>query len=362
MPIALRDVYYLPHQPHNLISLSKIEAAGFEWTPRSCRLRIPGHVFTHSKHNGLYPWHESATAAAVRPAVPRDRADWQVLFSKFNAFMAPLTPPGAAPRSHWRELFRKAGNEICTTGFNVTDSAFDHSWAGRDNYGNPVYEDGFITRTFNKALTDFAEDPDNTRFVLIVPKWADSDWWHLTRHFTVVAEYPRDTMLFSAPGIGTYSTANLTPAGDDASPGRFLISGAPWPVVVLYKDKDTTSPADDNMLLHLRLGHPGQRQTKHIAANYQHGLDSKKASQGCDHCAVCRQAKADRRPAHPSSTPHDYYKPMQLVFSDIHGPLPASHSGQRYMIHFTCASTRYSKVYFMATRDQAATRFAEFLA
>ena len=31
------------------------------------------------------------------------------------------------------------------------------------------------------------------------------------------------------------------------------------------------------------------------------------------------------------------------------------------MIHFTCATSRYTFLYFMETRDQAADRFAQFL-
>jgi len=58
---------------------------------------------------------------------------------------------------------------------------------------------------------------------------------------------------------------------------------------------------------------------------------------------------------------YEHFRLYQIC-SDIHGLLsPTSYSGQRFMIHFTCATSRYTFLYFMETGDQAADRFPQFL-
>lgn len=76
---------------------------------------------------------------------------------------------------------------------------------------------------------------------------------------------------------------------------------------------------------------------------------------------MCRVNKAVRAPTYPGTEPVDQYRVFQLIFSDIHGPLEQSREGYRYMVHFTCAASRYSKVYMMHTRDDVAACFANFL-
>ena len=251
VPIQLTNVYYIPGQPHNLISWSKLQDSGFQWRPDENILRFGIHIFFYERSGGVYPWSEFidnfdedshmpsvAAATSASPSVPRDRADWQLLIPTFNDILGNYTPAGE-PQQHWFELFRKPGNELCTKGHSVTDSAFNHDWAGRDNYGNPVFEESFLYRTFDKALTDFAKSPKDTRFVFIVPKWPSSTWWQFIKHFEVIRDYITGTMLFSCAPIG--DTRGLMPAGEDASPGRYLAKGTPWPVVVLYKDEFTYS-------------------------------------------------------------------------------------------------------------------------
>lgn len=255
---------------------------------------------------------------------------------------------------------------MCDTGHSLADSedgAFDHSWSARDNFGNPVYENTFIYRTLDKALTDFAAAPEATRFVFVLPVWNTAPWWPLTKHFRTLETYPTGSVLFSAPAIGVYNTSALTSAGADGSPGRYLVEGTPWPVVVLYKDRFTTSTIDPALLLHMRLGHPGELAIKHLAT-YDVGLNVNARSSSCGrHCAVCFKSKSIRQPAYPSSAVYAINARFQLIFSDIHGPLNVdSPDGHRYMVAFTDAATRYVKVYFMQTRDQAASYFALFLA
>ena len=361
VPIELRNVYYIPQQSHNLISFARLEDAGFDVRFPARKVHHGPHTFEFTRQGGVYPWRETAAIAAVKPSVPRDRADWQIFFSIF-VLIASVYTPGGEPRSHWRELFRKPGNEVCVEGFDVNNSAFNHSWSGRDNYGNPVYEETFINRTLDKALTDFAADPQNTRFIFILPEWKSASWWPLTRHFQTIHRWNTGTELFSCAPTGTINTNKLRPAGDDASPGRYIAAGTPWPVVALFKDFSTHSAADDNVLLHLRLGHPGERATRVIAMNYNTGLDpGKDAHVGCKHCSICHAAKQQRTPAYSSTTPLDSYGIFELIFSDIHGPLPPAFDGSRYLIHFTEARCRYAVTHTMEDRSQAGAALEQYL-
>ena len=229
MPITLTNVHWIPDQPHNLISYSRMEDAGFRWSPENRTMKHGIHTFHHDRDGGTFPWSEPddsyefsdsstpgwpsddsyvAKTAAARPTVPRDTADWQILLPTFDDVMSPFTPTGE-PRAHWFELFRKPGNEVCAKGHSLTDSAFNHSWQGRDNYGNPVFEERFLDRTFDKALNDFAKSPDDTRFVFIVPKWPTAQWWQYVKHFEVVREFPTGNMLLSCAPVG--DTRGLTP-------------------------------------------------------------------------------------------------------------------------------------------------------
>jgi len=319
---------------------------------------MAGHRFHFERRGGTFPWAETNTIAAVRPRISRDRADWQLFGSVFSKLTDKFST--GDPKKQWWELFRKAGNEVCSARFDVTNSAFDHTWTGRDFYGNPPFEGQFIYRMQDKALADFSSEPQNTRFLFILPYWPQSNWYGFVKHFKVLETFPKDTMMFSASATGVLNTSSLKPAGDEGGPGRFLIEGTPWPVIAVYLDATTSTTVDDSVKLHLRLGHPGERATEHIAAKYEHGLQTNAAKQTCKHCHVCKLAKATRVPAYPSTSTYDMYSTFALVFSDIHGPLsPTSYSGQRFMIHFTCTS-RYTFVYFMETRDQAADRLAQF--
>jgi len=140
----------------------------------------------------------------------------------------------------------------------------------------------------NKMLTDFAVSPGNTRFVIVLPKWTSAPWWSLLRHFEQLHEYPTGARIFTAPSNAMFATAKLTPAGDQGGLGRFFISGTPWPVVVMMKGINTPCQMDeDDVLFHMRAGHPGERESKLLAANYNTDLSSTMHGAHVEHCPAC---------------------------------------------------------------------------
>lgn len=361
VPIVLTNVWYIPKNPFNLLSYSAAEDAGMDIDLKKRRVSLGQYDFDIIKTgNKLYLWGETDMIAAVRPRVPRDRADWQLFKSIFAELLDRYST--ADPKEQWVELFRATGNEICAEGYDAQNSAFDVQWTGRDFYGNPVYEEQFIYRTLDKVLTDFSKDPENTRFMLLVPDWPTSSWYGFVKHFKVVRKFEKGTVMFSAPAVGVYDKASLTPAGDEGAPGRYIIGGTPFPVLALFLDHATVTKIDESVLLHLRMGHPGERVTNFLANNYEHGLQPHKASRTCKHCSVCRLAKGTRKPTYPSNSEYDQFSMFELVFSDIFGPVnPTSRSGKRYAINFMCATSRYPLLFFMDSRADSASVFAEFL-
>jgi hypothetical protein len=138
----------------------------------------------------------------------------------------------------------------------------------------------------DKALADFSSESQHTRFLVVPPYWPLPSWYGFVKHFKVLETCTEDTMMFSAPATGDLNTSNLRPAGDEGGPGRFLIEGTPWPVMDVCIDATTSIMVDDSVKLHLRLGHPGERATEHIAAEYDLGLQATAAQQTCKHCCM----------------------------------------------------------------------------
>jgi hypothetical protein len=90
--IVLKDVYYIPGQKHNLISFGKLVQAGFDVRLDVGKIMFNELCFNVPMENGLFPWREqplddvaSIALAATTPRVPRDRADWQIIFSHRSA-------------------------------------------------------------------------------------------------------------------------------------------------------------------------------------------------------------------------------------------------------------------------------------
>ena len=162
-------------------------------------------------------------------------------------------------------------------------------------------------------MTDFKQDPENTVFVLVVPKWETANWYvDFVKYFDVVKEWPKGTELFSIPYRSHFDplVTKMTPEG------RVVVDGVPWPVVVLYKDSNTTTTIDSKLLAHMRFGHYGpQKLTDLHKTGASLGLTYDTTRHFLD-CEACRLAKATR-PSFPSSNRGGSTLPGQLIFTDI---------------------------------------------
>ena len=258
--------------------------------------------------------------------------------------------------------------DVNITHYTISNPYHSHCLAGMSNYCNPVYTNAEITKFLAKADNDFRLDPSNTSFLVVLPCWPSAPWWHYTKVYTQVHQYPKGSRIFTCPAADTYNTDELTPAGDEGGPGRVFIQGTPWPVVLLHRDQYTPPQVDGNMLLHLRFGHLG---AKHLVSLLDSGIDTgvnadrsqlQQRDPLCS-CASCKLAKANRPGPHHARDPADAIDAACLRMSaDILGPVePVAYDGTRYLLGFTVLNNAYTQLYSLKTKDESLTMLYRFI-
>jgi hypothetical protein len=88
-------------------------------------------------------------------------------------------------------------NAHCTRFWSVVDSMTSHSWRGLHVWCNPDW------RLATDALRHFHDEsgraPDTTSAVFLLPAWPSAPWWRLLRDGQLLAYFPPDSDLFTAP-------------------------------------------------------------------------------------------------------------------------------------------------------------------
>ncbi|UYV77601.1 hypothetical protein LAZ67_15001684 [Cordylochernes scorpioides] len=115
------------------------------------------------------------------------------------------------------------------------------------------------------------------------------------------------------------------------------------------------------MLWHDRLGHRNIESIKKIQnENLARGLSLNNCSHSTD-CVQCIQGKLTETPF-PKKTEYRATETLQLVHSDVCGPLPTnSLSGKRYFITFTDDYSRYTKVYLLKGKDEVYEKIKDYV-
>ena len=117
------------------------------------------------------------------------------------------------------------------------------------------------------------------------------------------------------------------------------------------------APALDIMLVHKRLGHLNQADIKKL----QHANAITVTGNFTD-CETCLTTKSKRAAVAKKAQPRATL-PGELIHTDINGPMSVpTLSGQRYAIEFIDDATRYVQVYLMKTKDEALSRFKQYVA
>ncbi|MEN7973604.1 MAG: reverse transcriptase domain-containing protein, partial [Verrucomicrobiota bacterium] len=111
-------------------------------------------------------------------------------------------------------------------------------------------------------------------------------------------------------------------------------------------------------LWHKRFGHLGGRNL-HLLSKQQmvRGMVNVQSSD-LPFCADCQHGKMHRLPFPKSSKKSA--KLLELVHSDVAGPIDPSSNGFRYFVTFTDDKSRHTVLYFMCTKDEVFERFKDY--
>jgi histone deacetylase 1/2 len=125
------------------------------------------------------------------------------------------------------------------------------------------------------------------------------------------------------------------------------------------------SPAEVNFYCesasnwHERMGHNNLSDLTRLQQSVN-GMAFKNSGMG--HCDVCSEAKAHKQNICRQPVPRASKK-FELIYSDVAGPIQTpSLDGMRYAISFIDSHSRFARVYFMRTKDEALLKFRKFCA
>ena len=112
-----------------------------------------------------------------------------------------------------------------------------------------------------------------------------------------------------------------------------------------------SNPVDIN-LWHRRFAHLSTDSVVSLQKNnFVSGMGDKPLDAHSHPCEVCVSAKAKRKPFPVSESRAE--QPLELLHMDLIGPMPASHSGVRYVMPILDDHTRYSAVLLLKKRSDA---------
>ena len=111
----------------------------------------------------------------------------------------------------------------------------------------------------------------------------------------------------------------------------------------------------NGLLMHRRLGHLNRIRMRQIQTMAD-GVGDVNLDLTCEVCALGKHARAPFR-----ASKHRYEKPLQLVFTDLAGPMEVtSIGGSRYFFTVIDAFSRYTFVYFIEKKSEVFDIFKQF--
>lgn len=111
-------------------------------------------------------------------------------------------------------------------------------------------------------------------------------------------------------------------------------------------------------LWHRRLAHQNRKSSRELVKQVTNlNITSKQ----CTLCSSCQFGKAHHQSI-PKMTKFRAAKPLELIHSDVGGPLPVrSHSHATMYVLFIDDATRYMQVYFIKSKEEVLSKFIEFV-
>jgi len=369
-------IFFCAEQPFTLFSHREFQKVGFSSPDYETLRYTRGAQVFPIKDNGASwnidvfqhnPVSAATKAQSKQSIVHRDTSNW--MFDKLELQKCKQDVLGE--ELTWHDMFTDGegmfnGNSHEKAFWSKADDAFGHTFAGRNFIANPVYENDFIHRFFDKFWADAALDPANTKLIVILPDILGATWNHNISRMRLLKRYNAGSQIFSCRKEDVYKPEQCAPCSlDRGNNNRVHIVGTPWPVMVLYWDQHVPITPVDIDLYHARCGHlshkyMAEQLQQNQTANFSGKLTANRVNRaraGCD-CKVCRLAKCTQ-PVFKGKDP-ERYRHMAIfeqVHSDIKGPLLETPEGYLYMVHFTCARTGYTLWYPMRTKDELSQKF-----
>ena len=116
---------------------------------------------------------------------------------------------------------------------------------------------------------------------------------------------------------------------------------------------------DPLSLWHKRLGH---KNVEDIYKLKDHAVGLKLSEHNLTNCETCQLNKSKKLPV-PKDSGTRASEALEIVHADILGPIqPEAVDGHRYAIGFVDSFSRYQKLYFLRSRDEAFEKVEQFFA
>ena len=113
-------------------------------------------------------------------------------------------------------------------------------------------------------------------------------------------------------------------------------------------------------LLHRRLGHLNEATIK-VIDEATEGITISKKSNSIGICMPCLYGKQPRGIIHKPSSRKRQENTLDLVHTDVMGPLPKAKNGNQYILTFIDDNSHWIMVYFLQSKDQTLSRFKQYL-
>ena len=220
----------------------------------------------------------------------------------------------------------------------------DETLCGRAFIVSPLFAcNETIKELLLKMDTDFDKNPNDTKFLLFVPKIKNASWWHFICNYETLDTLSKNDGLF-----------------EDGS-------GIPHPILVMYRDINTPTRINPLVLLHLRFMH---FSTPYIVDLWRKGVnlgvDLNDDIVEMSENYFCKSCKVRMQLQHVAASEQDFsnYEPFEFVCMDGTGPLPVeSIHGNYYIWAIMCLKTRWVELYYSRNKDQSTVFviFNEFL-
>ncbi|KAG8976249.1 hypothetical protein FRC05_004499 [Tulasnella sp. 425] len=227
--------------------------------------------------------------------------------------------------------------------------------------GEVVYATGRGEVWFQPVVNDVKVESVIFSRVLYVPQLSNSLFAVLpvARKRGVVVSFDKSKVQFKSAEGGTFMTASYE--GKTA-----YLDGKTLPAPINELAMTTAStPTVTLALLHRRMAHIGtDRLKKLVKLDMAKGVTPKDIAKLEDDlpiiCEPCLAGKQHREPfPHSISTTSS---PLEIIVSDLHGPLPPTDEGYRYWLLFIDVHTCLTLVYLLRKKKEAFECFKDYKA